>query len=184
MEEALASCLCLEKYPKSRFDCFINVLEDDGSALPVAITTASLAFADAGIEMFDLPTACSACLLSNAKGNNVVVLDPTWEEQKNSIGLLTLVFSPSLASITHLVQTGMFTTTELGEVRQLHKSLEVLTICRQWNFAKMVASSFMKCSSIAWHRNFLVQSDELIHFYLLVSFYTTEKETVSTDCTE
>ena len=119
MEEALSSCLCLEKYPKSRFDCFIQVLEDDGSVVPAAITAGSLAFADAGIELFDLVTACSAALVKGKGDNECVILDPTWEEQEKSIGMLTLVYSPSLSSITNLLQTGYFTGPQLAEVSHL-----------------------------------------------------------------
>ena len=116
LEESLSSCLCLEKYPKSRFDCFIQVLEDDGSVLPASITAASLAFADAGIEMFDIVTACSAALVKGHEDKHTIVLDPDWKEQSNSIGMLTLVYSPSISSITNLLQTGYFTGPELAEV--------------------------------------------------------------------
>ena len=73
----------------------------------------------AGVEMFDLVTACSAALLQG-EGGLFVVLDPTWEEESRAQGLLTLAFSSSLSSVTHLLQTGYFDSSKLGEVRGLH----------------------------------------------------------------
>ena len=40
-------------YPKSQIDVYITILEDDGSALASSITVASLALADAAVQMFD-----------------------------------------------------------------------------------------------------------------------------------
>lgn len=56
----------LELLPKSAIDVYITVLENDGtsSCLAAAIIAASTALADAGIEMLDQVTACSA--VSNA----------------------------------------------------------------------------------------------------------------------
>jgi len=50
----------LEAFPKSEVDVFVIVLQDAGAALAAAITAASLALADAAVEMYDLVTACSA----------------------------------------------------------------------------------------------------------------------------
>ena len=41
-------------YPKSQIDVFVKILEDDGCTLASALTVASLALSDAGIQMFDL----------------------------------------------------------------------------------------------------------------------------------
>ena len=40
-------------YPKSQIDVYVTILEDDGSALASSITLASLALADAAVQMFD-----------------------------------------------------------------------------------------------------------------------------------
>lgn len=52
----------LELLPKSAIDVYITVLENYGtsSCLAAAIIAASTALADAGIEMLDQVTACSA----------------------------------------------------------------------------------------------------------------------------
>ena len=63
--QALAPAVRLELLPKSAIDIYINVLENDGtsSCLAAAIVAASTALADAGIEMLDQVTACSAVRL-------------------------------------------------------------------------------------------------------------------------
>ena len=65
MSEALAPSIRLDLLPKSNIDVYISVLENDGTAscLAAAITCASVAVADAGIEMLDLVAACSAVIL-------------------------------------------------------------------------------------------------------------------------
>lgn len=78
--QVLSSTVRLKKYPKSAVDVFVMVIEDDGGAshtlcshvvrdlcmapcmpgsLGAAITAASVAFADAGIELYDLAAACT-----------------------------------------------------------------------------------------------------------------------------
>lgn len=59
MHTALAPSLRLEAYPKSLWQLCAFVVEDDGSALPSLINCASLALADAGVQMFDLVASCS-----------------------------------------------------------------------------------------------------------------------------
>jgi exosome complex component MTR3 len=58
MQMALAPSIQLDKIPKSSVDVFALILESGGSDLAVAITAASVALADASIELFDLVPAC------------------------------------------------------------------------------------------------------------------------------
>ncbi|XP_056454539.1 exosome complex component MTR3 isoform X1 [Gadus chalcogrammus] len=51
--ESLQPAVCLHKYPRSQIDVNVMVLENNGSALAHAITCASLALADAGIEILN-----------------------------------------------------------------------------------------------------------------------------------
>jgi ribonuclease PH len=50
--------LLVDKYPKSNVDVFVLVLECDGPVLGAAITAASLAMSDAGLELRDVVAAC------------------------------------------------------------------------------------------------------------------------------
>ena len=59
MQAALQSAVQRHTFPKSNVDVYCLVLECGGSDAAVAITAASLALADAGIEMYDLVSACS-----------------------------------------------------------------------------------------------------------------------------
>ena len=54
VEQALAASVRLELYPKSVINIHVLVLQAQGAVLAAAITCASVALADAGIECFDL----------------------------------------------------------------------------------------------------------------------------------
>ena len=101
--ESLISAVCLNSYPKSQIDVYINVLEDDGNTLSYGIVAAAIALADAGIEMTDLVTSSS--LVFN---DDFYCLDPTESEQcsKNIIGKMTVAYLPSLNQISCLLQDG------------------------------------------------------------------------------
>ena len=61
LDQSLSPAVRLELYPKSTVDIYITVLETDGTAatLAASITAASLALADAGVEMVDVVAAYS-----------------------------------------------------------------------------------------------------------------------------
>ncbi|KAJ3005738.1 hypothetical protein HKX48_000496 [Thoreauomyces humboldtii] len=103
LEQALSPAVRLDLIPKSTVDILVNVLETDGSAacLAAAITCASLALADAGIEMTDTVAACAAGYFDSA-----VCLDPTGEEEGYQRGSLVLSYMPSLNEVTHVIQSG------------------------------------------------------------------------------
>ena len=101
--ESLVSAVCLDAYPKSQIDVYINVLEDNGNTLSYAITAASVALADAGIEMVDLVTS-SSLVFSDA----TVCLDPDAAEQahKDVDGKMSVAYLPSLNKVSCLLQDG------------------------------------------------------------------------------
>ena len=65
MQTALEAAVQLEAFPRAVVDVYCVVMESGGSDLPVLITTAALALADAGIPLYDLVTACSIVRLHN-----------------------------------------------------------------------------------------------------------------------
>ncbi len=86
----LQSCPCLTSAPhlfssQSAVDVFVLVLEEDGSVLASAINAASLALADAGIEMRDLVGAVSVGV-----GGEGPVIDLSRAEEKKNGGGLTV----------------------------------------------------------------------------------------------
>jgi exosome complex component RRP41 len=70
MRESLEPALMLEDYPRAAIDVFVEVLQADGGSRCAGITAASVALADAGINMRDIVTACAA-----GKVDERIVLD-------------------------------------------------------------------------------------------------------------
>lgn len=102
--ESLQPAVCLQKYPRSQVEVSVMVLENSGSVLAHAVTCASLALADAGIEMYDLVLGCSL----RQDGDSYVV-DPTLSEETSCSsggGGLTVAFLPSLNQISGLQSDG------------------------------------------------------------------------------
>lgn len=112
MEQALSPAICLARYPKSTIEVFVTVIENDGtmSCLAGAITAASVALVNAGIEMVDIVTASSAVYI---KGS--LFIDATQEEENIALksssssiageSSMLVALMPSLNLVTHLVQT-------------------------------------------------------------------------------
>ncbi|XP_068579303.1 exosome complex component MTR3 [Cebidichthys violaceus] len=108
LHESLQPAVCLHKYPRSQVEVNVMVLENSGSVLAHAVTCASLALADAGIEMYDLVLGCSI----RQDGASYVV-DPSYAEENRcgsvsgeSQGGLTVAFLPSLNQISGLQSDG------------------------------------------------------------------------------
>ena len=66
MSAALSASVQLHLLPKSTIAVHALVLQDDGGALPAAVTCASLALADSGILLYDLVAACTVALLRHS----------------------------------------------------------------------------------------------------------------------
>lgn len=111
LHESLQPALCLHKYPRSQIEVNVMVLENNGSVLAHAITCASLALSDAGIEMYDLVLGCSI----RQDGASCMV-DPSYLEENScssvnseNQGGLTVAFLPSLNQISGLQSNGEMT---------------------------------------------------------------------------
>ncbi|XP_030830541.1 exosome complex component MTR3-like [Strongylocentrotus purpuratus] len=108
VQQALEPAVCLHKIPKSQVDIFITVLENDGSVLSAAITCASIAVANAGIEMYDLVIGSSL-----RQTGETLLLDPTAfdetaesESTDDTQAIVTVGFLPSLKQVSCSVQQG------------------------------------------------------------------------------
>uniref|UniRef100_H3CEF3 Exosome complex component MTR3 n=1 Tax=Tetraodon nigroviridis TaxID=99883 RepID=H3CEF3_TETNG len=93
--ESLQPAVCLHRYPRSQIEVHLVVLENGGSVLAHAVTCASVALADAGIQMYDLVLGCSL-----RQDGASFVADPTYAEE------LTVAFLPSLNQISGLRSDG------------------------------------------------------------------------------
>ena len=66
LDTALTPAVQLHTFPKSVVDVCCMVLESGGSELAVSTCAASLALADAGIQLQDLVAACSVVSLPDS----------------------------------------------------------------------------------------------------------------------
>ena len=107
IRESLESSLLLEDYPRTAIGVYLEVLQSDGGSRGVGITAASLALADAGINMVDLVVGCSA-----GKIEGQVVLDLSDVEDKEGEADLPVAIMPNLNQVNLLQQDGILTRDE------------------------------------------------------------------------
>ncbi|XP_031502965.1 exosome complex component RRP41-like [Nymphaea colorata] len=114
LHKALEGAIMLETFPKTTVDVFALVMESGGGDLPVIISCASLALADAGIKMLDLVTSTSL----SCHGMDLVI-DPTLEEERCQDGGFMISFMPSRNEVTQLAITGEWSTAKVAEAMEL-----------------------------------------------------------------
>lgn len=114
LHKALEGAIILESFPKTCVDVFALVLESGGSDLPVVISCASLALADAGILLYDLVASVSVSCL----GKNLVI-DPISEEESYQDGSLMITCMSSRNEVTQLIVTGEWSTSKIHEAMEL-----------------------------------------------------------------
>ncbi|KAM9979527.1 hypothetical protein ACTFIY_008770 [Dictyostelium cf. discoideum] len=103
ISQSIIGSIRLEKYPKTAIDIYILVLNDDGNVLVASITAATMALADAGVEMFDMVSSCS---VSCTKDNRTLIDPTTLEETIPTSSTVLVAKMPSLNEITQIIQTG------------------------------------------------------------------------------
>ena len=121
--QALEASVQLAKLPKSVIEIYVSVLQADGGEMNAAITCASLALADAGIELFGLVAACTVAAEASSS-TAVLRLDPTAGEERGEGGgggVLGLALMPVSGEVTQLRQEGRF------DGKTMEKALEVAT---------------------------------------------------------
>lgn len=114
IRDALEGVILLERFPKAQVDISIQVIEDDGSAVSLALTAASIALVNANIEMKDLVVGTTLRFLDNSD----LLVDPTLEEEHGAHGVypggagFQMAVLPSLSQIAYLKQTGRIAHTQ------------------------------------------------------------------------
>ncbi|XP_055690249.1 exosome complex component MTR3-like [Lutzomyia longipalpis] len=116
LKRAMEPAICRHEFPNFQVDIFVNVLQDDGSALAAAIIASGLAVANAGIPMFDITTAANVAIT----GENIF-MDPTREEEELCLsscnpgehGLVTLARMSTHEQISEIWQSGNIKTKTL-----------------------------------------------------------------------
>eukprot|EP01139_Manchomonas_bermudensis_P002618 Amastigsp_a5222_11.p1 type:complete len:263 gc:universal Amastigsp_a5222_11:84-872(+) len=102
VHDALAVAVRLDRFPKSVVEVHVTVLEgSDTAAIAAAASCASLALLEAGIEMYDVVGCCAVSAVGD-----VLVVDPTAEEQRRQTGSVIAALLPELDQISQVVQTG------------------------------------------------------------------------------
>lgn len=102
LQESLEAAVRLERYPRAELAVWALVLEDRGSALAAAVSCASLALADAGVEMYDLAVGAG---LSRGPESDELLLDPDdAEEEAGATMYLSLL--PALNQVSGLLCSG------------------------------------------------------------------------------
>ncbi|KAJ1929469.1 3'-5'-exoribonuclease [Tieghemiomyces parasiticus] len=131
--QALTPAVRLERYPKSTLSLYISVIQSDGwwSTLAAAITCASVALVDAGIDMVDSVVATSAVALGperllvdatgteEAAATTAVIKAASGGEDMEALegpqGCLVVAQLPAFHEVTHTVQIGQMAVDELTE---------------------------------------------------------------------
>ncbi|KAM4011970.1 exosome complex component MTR3-like isoform 2-T2 [Anomaloglossus baeobatrachus] len=100
LQECLEAAVRLERFPRAELLLCALVLEDRGSALPAAVSCASLALADAGVEMYDLAVGAGL-----SRGAEELLLDP--EDAEEAAGAtMYLSLLPALHQVSGLLCSG------------------------------------------------------------------------------
>lgn len=116
IEEALESVVLLHKFPKSRVDIFIMVLENGGGVLAASLTCAGAALNHAGIEMYDLVVGCSLRQFGTyALVDPDIVEEELWDDEKQGHGRITLGVMPTYNQVVLHVQDGDLSSSVLSE---------------------------------------------------------------------
>lgn len=105
IHSAIQSALLLEKFPKLVVDIRCTVLEQDGSVASALINGATMALADAGIEMTDMVSSCTVAMYGGGSGT-CVVLDPSKEEEKIGYAIITVGIAPVSGLVTYMSCNG------------------------------------------------------------------------------
>jgi len=95
IREAIQPAIIMEDYPRTAIEVYVEILQSDGGSRCAAINAASVALADAGINMRDLITACAA-----GKADGKVILDIDDVEDKTGEADMPIAILPNLDTIT------------------------------------------------------------------------------------
>lgn len=145
--EALEPAVLLHKFPKAQVNIYVTVLQNDGSALAASVTCASVAMADAGVEMYDLVTGCSARLAGDS-----ILLDPCTHEEYSSKehsavnnGSVTVGLMPSLNQISAVTSKGeiQFEHMKRAITKCVEMCVQLYPVCQQ-SLVKSVTTSIQE----------------------------------------
>ncbi len=114
IREALVPAVTVEDYPRTAIEVWVEVLQSDGGSRVAGITAASLALADAGINMRDLVVGCSCGIIDSQ-----VVADLDDTEDKEGSGDMPVAIMPNLNQVTLLQVDGMYSRADFQKAFEL-----------------------------------------------------------------
>jgi exosome complex component RRP41 len=128
IREALEPAVIVEDYPRTAIEVWVEVLQSDGGSRVAGITAASLALADAGINLRDLVVGCSCGIID---GQVVADLDDT--EDKEGSGDMPVAIMPNLDRVTLLQVDGIYSRDQFQKAFELaiQKGREVYAMQRE-----------------------------------------------------
>jgi len=120
--EALEPALFLKDFPRTTIDVYIVILQANAGTRTAGINAASLALADAGVQMRDLVTSIAA-----GKVEGHYALDLTGEEEEITECDLPIAYMPREKKFTLLQMDGHITKDDMkGVIRLAVKGCEIL----------------------------------------------------------
>jgi exosome complex component RRP41 len=127
IREALTPAVIVEDYPRTAIEVWVEVLQSDGGSRVAGITAASLALADAGINMRDLVVGCSCGIIEDT-----VVADLDDTEDKEGSGDMPVAIMPTLDMVTLLQVDGIYSREKFQKAFELaiEKGKEVYAMQR------------------------------------------------------
>ena len=143
IQTALLPALHLADYPKTVLQLDITVLQNDGSLLSACMLAATLALADARVELYDLVTCCEVVVVVLMKDNQgahgtttnpnssshfELLVDPTLEEERAANAKITLAIMPQWKEVTLWQQSGAVSSSMAEQQGQAIE--EAMKLCR------------------------------------------------------
>ena len=128
IREALEPAVIVEDYPRTAIEVWVEVLQSDGGSRVAGITAASLALADAGINLRDLVVGCSCGIIEDQ-----VVADLDDTEDKEGSGDMPVAIMPNLNYVTLLQVDGIYSREQFQKAFELavEKGREVYGMQRE-----------------------------------------------------
>ena len=120
-EKALLPVLNLDEYPNSVVDVFIELPQTEAGSRCAGICAASMALADAGLEMKDL-----VCAVSFGKVDDKLLVDLDYSEEsykEGSVADIPIAMMPNSGKITLLQMDGEIKKEELMELIEKSKKV-------------------------------------------------------------
>ncbi len=125
MENALLPILNLKDYPNAVVDVFVELPQTDAGTRCAGITAASMALADAGLEMKDL-----VCAIAVGKVGGTILADLNYDEEAyeehGGATDIPVSYLPNLDKVTLLQMDGEITREDLKQGLELAKK-----VCKQ-----------------------------------------------------